>query len=1511
MKTMNRTKGRNRLAAWRAGRLISKALMWGGVALGCVENATGQTSPVLWQTEDAVPDRPPGTRHTWNGTAYVQSTLTAPEAHTPAESGVDWHNCVTKLYDGNGFHYGYATVGYSWISLWNATEPCFADPMAFGNPAPLGGEVPGFEIGDQTATIAVYDLNGARLWYHSYCRGTLEGVIQDKDGNIVATGATGTRAPWPGTPWATQPFYINPTTGLQTDVSDPSFSCASNWSQLLVIKVEPINGNVIWNHVFTDEPVLTDAYTIRTHGSALAEVDPDGIGGYRVAGWRKGPQDGDPVSKERPFILDLDVNGYLNWKKLYNASNSSMTTTSNPNPGSTVTAFDLGDSDGRAIWIEHHPDPSVEQYIISGFRRDVQNSLPNFPTAYVMYFDENNAQDPVWIEDTGLNASEYPMTSASQRESSYRCSFAVDNGTTTILWPVLTDFYSAITATPQHEAIGRVFHLDLNSAQLWPGGTDLGWMRGYDLYMDAIQMANGDVAVSCTKSVISVANQNLPTWSMLDPNVQACVAGADPSTAVFDGLLDYDTDPNTPGVQAFDWQNSINLNNCGHWFSNSYVAVLSFANGALTWDYEIDADAENGTTSNCVPDNFRRRQCSFKIVQADDDGGLVICGNTGRNIEDAYLVKVQACELDPALYTDFHALYPYDPGHVYTLTANTTWNASMNVEGSVVVPAGVVLTINNNAVIGFADSRKIGYTTNLVVQPGGKTIIDGNATLTNIGPCGDGIWDGILALGNNSSSTNSTAQGTVELIDGTIENSFTAILGGNADPTDPINSAVTQRGARIICTGGTLRNNVHGVILRNVVHSSVVTRFYNVDFVTTGALNYPGLTPMVHLYAKNYTRINVKGCSFDGDPSVTGTSNVAGWGKGIESYNTDLRIEPLNGENPSFTGLRSGCFAVNIGGPTVRVNGAFFTGCGHGLGIVGAGSAHVTNCDFKEPDLDMVGQGLGAPVYGTYLEETPVILFEDNAFLTAPGNNDYACVGSTFVEIGAASNMYRNNRYDGFDCLNCTTVESAGTTIQGLNDGLQFRCNQYSGTYPNAYDIAFTGGNVTVSPQQGAILPVVDPAGNTFALNCTGEQHFYNDGGVTGINLFTYYHHTPQGGVELVPTCMSIPLTTAINQNTNEFYTGCAGPQNLIMASAGDQSAAAANAASEYAVLKAVYDDWSDGGDAEGLKEFVADLGNSSYAIRNQLMLVAPKVSDEVWKEVFMRIEDMNPWHLAQALIANSPLEPPVLAMLENSSLMPYYKQMVANEQGGMSMQMIKQSELTYWRDQQTQALQAYTSRAYDEVPTVTYAEAIALHQQYPVEGSAEQIMLLHLANNDLTSARTCVNTALAADHTAWWEVQDMYLNQLENGLDMETLDPAQEAQLTAIAAGTGPGTSNAKAWLAAFGEPLQANVVLPSMTRSFQQGQQTGTDDVDFENIGAFPNPSQGEAFLTYTLPEGMDAAELHVFDATGRIIWQQVTGRSSGIAEIPTPLPAGLYQAVLRGNGVFVGSTKFTVVR
>lgn len=1522
METMSRTRGTNRLAALRAGRLVNRMLIWGGVTLGFVDNAVvrAQLPDLDWIEVRALAERPQGDQFTWDGIApdnYFSTPVPFINNVPQSDSGVDWFNSVCLVRDSQGNHVGYAVAGYSYIPTFGYPGQC-GNAVIEGFPSPGGFEDFNKRFGHNTVTVALFDLDGGDpLWYHTYMGGSAQGIIQDKDGNLVVVGECFADAPWPNTPHSLQTTYVNPQTG-QPLVDWGTTACDANKSKMLVMKVDATTGNALWNHVYSvdDNPALYRHS--RTMGFSIAEVDPDGSGGYRAVGTWTLPTDHPryPVTKELPMMIDLDVNGMLNWKQVFDENHS-------------TGLFQVGNAGGQGFWIERHPDPQQDKYVVTGLR--YQNPLDNNGattphSAFLMYFTDNT-QVPAWTRDTRIDATALGYT-GTLKSLSNRAGFAIENGNTSLIWPVLEITVANWWALPNHQANSRVMRLDDQGNSLWNPVPDLGPMRGFDLRFDATQRASGHVAVSCTKSVVST---NGITWNDVPAASQSCI------------LANYSYDPDGGGNQTpVDWVNQ-GIGAMGHWLSNSYMAELDLADGTVHWEGEWDADADFPTEMPPAPDctngNIRQRQCSFQIVEADD-GGLVVCGNTGHNWEDGFLIKFKnECETDPALYTAFHALYPYDPSNVYTLTANTTWSSSMNVRGSVVVPAGVVLTINNGAVIGFADSRKIGYTTNIVVEVGGRLEVTGGATLTNIAPCGDGMWDGIKALGTQTGAQSQANQGYVYIDNATIENAFVGVLAANTDLYNPETAPATQRGALVRCLAGTVfRNNIYGVVLRayncgnpgGCTDDFTNTRFEGCTFETVGALNYPDKTPRIHLFATNYPKLRVLGCTFRGEPAPGG-NNVQAWGVGIRSHNTDMRILDLIGTWSNFFSLAEGCFSTYANTKPFRMNGANFVGCGHGVGVVAAGSAFITNTDHKHPDLDMTGQpdmygnNYTAPVFGSYVDGVPVITFDYNAFYGDQNPYTNPCVGSTFRNIGDAVNRFFDNKWDGFRGP-AGPVYSAGTTMQGDNDGpnfgdgLNFKCNQYSSGSINDFDIAFTGPSVSVGDRQGGNIDATSPAGNTFLLTCFGnDEHMVVDDVPNNPNLyFQYWHHAATAGVQVIPTCTTDPPLDptpfiGINQPTNFLFNrvdACPGSQLLL--GGGDLANKAASAASEHAAVKAAYDDWTDGGNTDGLEDFVQDPTKTSYQIKQQLMSVAPSVSSKVWGLVFERNPQLNPWHMAQALIANSPLEPEVYGMMEHSGLDPYYRQLVANEQGGMNMQTIMESELAHWDREKCLAVAAYTALAYEDGSGVSIADALAMQAQYPSEGGAQQVLQLHLANADPASARVHLNTMLAAQHTVWWDVQDMHLALLESGLEMEEVNAAQIALLETYASSGELGAASAQAWLAGLGTPYPMEVILPSDLRAASMGNNTATTLGMQQFIAVHPNPTSQEAWLTYHLPEGAETGRLEVMDALGRRILERPLPGNSGLLEVPAEfLQAGLYQVVLRADGVRIASVKFTAVR
>ncbi|MEZ4757879.1 MAG: T9SS type A sorting domain-containing protein [Flavobacteriales bacterium] len=79
-----------------------------------------------------------------------------------------------------------------------------------------------------------------------------------------------------------------------------------------------------------------------------------------------------------------------------------------------------------------------------------------------------------------------------------------------------------------------------------------------------------------------------------------------------------------------------------------------------------------------------------------------------------------------------------------------------------------------------------------------------------------------------------------------------------------------------------------------------------------------------------------------------------------------------------------------------------------------------------------------------------------------------------------------------------------------------------------------------------------------------------------------------------------------------------------------------------------------------------------------------------------------------------------------------------------------------------------------------------------------------------------------------------------------------------------------------------------------------------------AYPNPSSGPVYLTYSVVEGVENATLEVYTEQGQLVMSKTLGNSNGIAELNTQQWApGVHVAVLYFDGLRVGSTKLNMVR
>ena len=307
------------------------------LALAVSAESRAQLPSVEWLREHALAERPPGMSFPWNTGTQQYDILDLPASFNVPQSasGRDWYNDVCLVRDETGEHVAYAVCGYSYVpNYFNQNGDCPPASTNTGYPNPAAMETFEQRWGTITGIVAYYDLDGDQLWYHTYLTGSFDGIIQDQNGDLVVAGWSGQMALWPGMPGTAQPFYYNPTVGQPLyDVSQGSCDPETRTRKMVLMKLDRTDGHALWNHYYglVNDPVI--GMPMVTHGTSVAEVDPDGVGGYRAVGFCKMPIGNPAVTRDRPFIVDVDINGMVNWTQGLDASHPSGQLWADANPG--------------------------------------------------------------------------------------------------------------------------------------------------------------------------------------------------------------------------------------------------------------------------------------------------------------------------------------------------------------------------------------------------------------------------------------------------------------------------------------------------------------------------------------------------------------------------------------------------------------------------------------------------------------------------------------------------------------------------------------------------------------------------------------------------------------------------------------------------------------------------------------------------------------------------------------------------------------------------------------------------------------------------------------------------------------------------------------------------------------------------------------------------------------------------------------------------------------------------
>ncbi|MEZ4789949.1 MAG: T9SS type A sorting domain-containing protein [Flavobacteriales bacterium] len=634
---------------------------------------------------------------------------------------------------------------------------------------------------------------------------------------------------------------------------------------MLVMKVT-MDGDIEWNHYFAPTEDL-DFARRRSWGYDLVETNKNGQLGYRLVGFGQYNDELNQANnRRRPYMVQLNSVGEKLWDHIELEQGTAWSATA-------TEWLEYGAID-RAV----DPVNNDELFVITGRNP----SLGSFIT-FAQYFREPSSAPGFvpasWTREIQSEpASNYPGIDPDLRIICTDVIFHEVAGTPFVVWPLIANAEASM-------ADGFLYMLDPDNDGQTVATASIGEIHAFDLQIGLVSMSNGNIGLCSTKWPAGYAtNGDRYGWTDFSEDRRSCLgqfaatSGWDPSS--------------NPGIQNY----------YNFYGSQSYAAELNGNDLTLIWEKQWQHRLDPNGGDDCYPGNARRRQCNFKIVEADD-GGLVICGNTGHNFDDAYLAKLAPCEQVFA-YTPL----ALDANGEHHITTNTEWTEDMNIAGSIVVDPGKILTVNT-ATIGFAASTPQ-LKTNIVVQPGATLILKNNAHLTSAPECsGQGMWDGVKVLSYHDPEGPEfqTYPGQVLLRSGgRISNALTGILAGEGDPADPgfANTTENTYGGVVDSRDGVFMNNRIDVVAKEWVSPMGNTpsdytseacaardRFIGTRFVTTAPLKDPSLHPVTHLRGAE-VELEVYGCSFGNE--LGSHSESQRMGHGIESLNADLKVGPCN-----------------------------------------------------------------------------------------------------------------------------------------------------------------------------------------------------------------------------------------------------------------------------------------------------------------------------------------------------------------------------------------------------------------------------------------------------------------------------------------------------------------------------------------------------------------------------------------------------------------------------------------
>ncbi|MFO0360690.1 MAG: hypothetical protein ACK500_02610, partial [Flavobacteriales bacterium] len=634
--------------------------------------------------------------------------------------------------------------------------------------------------------------------------------------------------------------------------------------------------------------------------------------------------------------------------------------------------------------------------------------------------------------------------------------------------------------------------------------------------------------------------------------------------------------------------------------------------------------------------------------------------------------------------------------------------------GDLVFESGTVTYINNM-------TFEFGPAANVVIKPNARVRMN-NSVFTTL-RCQTEMWPGVNLLGNTALSQspfsltapfNAGGQGLLIMQNQSrIEHARIAVEVGINNLTG---------GGVIYATDSEFRNNQADVRFRRYHAYSGTTLvanksyFGNCLFITRQALLNAGAVPGNHVTLDQVDRIAFRGCSFVNNTPLS----VYNWfnrGTGIWSQRASFIVQ---GSNNPWTGspldvINTSFYQLNTG---IRSLGGFspfafytcremeFQHCLYGImnyqtnrPIIVLNNfllPEASGFDFTPEELVNVNDPTGQLVErGIFLTGSTGYTVEQNTFTGFDNplvNDDYPGGLGIWVDQSGyvENNEIRNND---FHQMKLGVYATRNNGLTAGQKGVQLFCNDF---YSGVTDI-YRFRNSTLRYDQGGNQgPGGDmEAGNRFSEDvpdCSAVGDFVIDPDNTRYTSY-YAHYEPI----TIPDCGGVSAYGEGQLLTVSFFDGfqpydpadCpvkfspgggggTGPGNApgIISAIGTVRA---ELESSLALYESVVDADQKLSTIEVLE---MALPTESQFVLDVLIQRHP-LSDEVLKKVIMNSHKLNPWHLTQVFLANSPLSREVFHSIENSNILSdFFMEFLYDADHGTSLRKLMESEISYYESE-------------------------------------------------------------------------------------------------------------------------------------------------------------------------------------------------------------------------------------